>query len=78
MRRVRSGRSAKHSGNRQPEESFVPYCNVYSVDKSSQTDILVDKLDCVQAKAASRKDLALAFKTAGLKQSGNKALTFIL
>jgi hypothetical protein len=34
---------------------------------------LVDKLDCVQAKAVSRKDLAVACKTAGLKQSGNKA-----
>ena len=73
IERVRSGRSAKHSGNLQPEEPFVPYCNVYSVDKSSQRDILVDKLDFVQAKAVSRKDLALACKTAGLKQSGNKA-----
>ena len=59
IERVRSGRSAKHSGNLQPEEPFVPYCNVYSV-----------KQEMFESSIGVRKQSASAPSCEGLSTEG--------
>jgi len=72
IERVRTGKSAKHSANMQPEEPFIPYLNIYSNEKDAERNAFMDKLFDVNVKDISRKDLITACKTAQLKQSGNK------
>ena len=72
IERVRTGNSAKHSSNLQPEDPFIPYSNIYSIDKDAERDAFIDGLVDINVNEVSKKDLTTACQTAGLKLTGNK------